>query len=171
VELLLVPQIDPSDADYQRPTHLQLQAEFTQLRGELEQFLNQHALLTTRVQLRAAAYQPVVVHVNLNPFAQDKELWPLWEARLLTKLYRLIHPMQGGRDQKGWPFGRALHIGDIYECLQTGEYPLAASQIRQVRLFTAEATGAARGRALDEIKIDPLTVLISGQHVVKSGAL
>jgi hypothetical protein len=34
------------------------------------------------------------------------------------RLYQFIHPVRGGADGEGWPFGASLTLGDIYPLLQ-----------------------------------------------------
>ncbi len=167
VELLVVPYVVSDINPQNRLTVKKLHRSFQALRIKLEPFLNERCLLTTRLQLSSPTYQPVFVHISLNRPPQDREQLFALEQRVLSKLYTFISPVIGGREGTGWPFGRSLQVGDIYDCLQTGKDALKTSQIRQVRLFVGEENGAAKGRVLDEITIDPFTVMVSGLHIVK----
>jgi len=38
-----------------------------------------------------------------------------------NKLQKFLHPVSGGFDGKGWPFGRSIYISEIYEVIDCVE--------------------------------------------------
>ena len=40
-------------------------------------------------------------------------------ATIITALERFLHPLTGGFDSRGWPFGRRPHLSDLYAVLES----------------------------------------------------
>ncbi|KCZ70546.1 conserved hypothetical protein, phage tail-like region [Candidatus Methanoperedens nitroreducens] len=43
------------------------------------------------------------------------------EGRIIENLNRFFHPLIGGQDKKGWDFGKAVHISEVYEVIEDTE--------------------------------------------------
>ncbi|WP_224245078.1 LamG-like jellyroll fold domain-containing protein [Hyalangium gracile] len=85
------------------------------LLNALHAFLDERRLLTTKHHVLA----PASVQVNLSA-----ELYLRSDALPQTviqdasfALQRYLHPLTGGRDGKGWPFGRSIYLSEVYEVL------------------------------------------------------
>jgi hypothetical protein len=63
--------------------------------------------------------------------------------RVVDTLIRFLDPRRGWFDGKGWPFGRALYISELYQVL---------GEIRGVNSVAASAN--AQGILRDEISVD-----------------
>ena len=75
-----------------------------------------------------------------------------------------FNPLTGGPDGGGWPFGRPVHVGEVYAVLQG----LAGTElVEEVRLFAADPTTAVRGDPTDRIAVDPDALVFSFGHQVK----
>jgi predicted phage baseplate assembly protein len=74
--------------------------------------LNQHRLLTSEVYVVAPTYRRVQVQAVLvvAPNADLSEVKNQVEAALTT----FFHPLTGGADGQGWPFGGTIYYSDVY---------------------------------------------------------
>jgi hypothetical protein len=78
--------------------------------------LNERRLLATRVAVDGPHYKRIAVRnitLNLTPDAHEANV----EKAAKEELSRFFHPLIGGRDGKGWPFGRAVYLSEIIERL------------------------------------------------------
>ncbi|HZG38753.1 MAG TPA: putative baseplate assembly protein, partial [Nodosilinea sp.] len=119
VRLLVVPH-SPSDALTDQGLHpedLQLGAP---LQEQILGFLRDRKLLGIQVGLQAPSYIGVTVQteVTLEPEYQQPHLRDATLAHLRATLCRFLHPVVGGPDQTGWPFGRPVYTSDIVRVLQ-----------------------------------------------------
>jgi hypothetical protein len=83
---------------------------------EIRNYLFSRRLITTRVHVVAPEYIDVAVHFKIKPGANvDRE--PV-ENRVRERLWEFLHPIIGGIDGKGWPFGRDVVISEIYRVIE-----------------------------------------------------
>ena len=125
-------------------------------------YLDERRVIGTRLVIEPPAYQgvTVVARITVKP-RQDPD--GLRDAAL-TALYRHFNPLTGGPDGGGWPFGRPVHVGEVYAVLQG----LAGTElVEEVRLFAADPTTAVRGDPTDRIAVDPDALVFSFGHQVK----
>lgn len=73
--------------------------------------LNPLCLLTTRLHVASPRYLKVRVRVLAQVFADQVEA--SLRAKIEQKLRRFFHPLEGGADGLGWPFGRAVYISEL----------------------------------------------------------
>jgi hypothetical protein len=83
---------------------------------------------------------------------------------VLTRLYRYLNPLTGGNAGAGWPFGRDLFVGDVYQCLRDVPDVLFT---RQVELFLAEPGGERTGDPVERVDVVAHGVIASGVHTVE----
>ena len=69
-------------------------------------------------------------------------------ARAIAALLALFHPLTGGPDGRGWPFGRDVQVSEIYEVLD--KVP-GIDFVRSVRL--GDQTPAPSSVALKEYEL------------------
>jgi hypothetical protein len=81
--------------------------------------LDEHRLLTTELFVISPEYIEVSVEatVVIKPKYVEKKL----EERVREKLENFLHPIRGGVDQKGWPFGRSVYISELYKIIDRVE--------------------------------------------------
>jgi hypothetical protein len=77
--------------------------------------LNHFRLATTEVHAVGPVYRLIRVEVDLlvkrtADFAQVR-------AEVEAQLNRFLHPLTGGSDRHGWPFGGAVFFSDIYRLI------------------------------------------------------
>ena len=107
VRLYLVPALE----GVLRPTPRQLQIPDALARQVLA-YLDERRLLGTRLEIRTPPYVWVSVQVKIK--VENRLEAETVRQRVEAALYRFIHPLIGGREGQGWPFGRDLYIADVY---------------------------------------------------------
>jgi predicted phage baseplate assembly protein len=121
VRLLIVPAVSTLD-ELLTPTDLRVSE---QLRRTVRSYLRERCPLTTEVTVGEPDYCWVSVRARLvvrpqpgleEAARQNRRLAIAEEAQ--RRLNAFIHPVTGGEDGKGWEWGAALTLGDIYPLLQ-----------------------------------------------------
>lgn len=89
----------------------------------VEDHLEPRRLLTTHLHVLEPQYLPVNVQTTIVPLP-DEPLPGEREAgeediveRVVNAVKRFLHPLDGGEDGRGWPFGRNVFVSEIYELL------------------------------------------------------
>jgi predicted phage baseplate assembly protein len=124
-------------------------------------YLDARRTVGARVSVEPPRYQgiTVVARVRARPRFVPDEL----RQECLTALFNYFHPVIGGPDGDGWPFGRAIHVGDVYAVLQ--RLP-GVAVIDDARLFAADPVTGERGQAVQRLDIDPEALVFSYEHQV-----
>lgn len=124
--------------------------------------LDKRRTIGARVIVEPPFYQGVTVLAQIRSrlFADPDRV--LADARLA--LYRHLHPILGGSDGNGWPFGKPVHSGEIYAVLQ--RIP-GVELVEQVQLYLADPLTGDRGQASQHIEIADNALLFSYGHEVK----
>ncbi len=87
-----------------------------ELKDEIYSYLFSRRLITTRVHVVAPKYVDLAVRFKVRPKANyDRELV---DTRVKERLREFLHPITGGIDGKGWPFGRDVVISEIYRVIE-----------------------------------------------------
>ncbi len=114
VAVLILPQVEDDDRRIP-PDHLTVSAE---LRAAVLAYLNDRRVVGTTLEVRAPRFQWVSVSATLRVAERsDPTLVNDLQRRAEAELYRYLNPSCGGADGTGWPFGRDLHVSEIYGLL------------------------------------------------------
>jgi predicted phage baseplate assembly protein len=119
-------------------------------------------LLTTRVVVEPPSYQGVTVVARVRAAARHQPR--VVEAAVHAALERWFSPVSGGPDGKGWPFGRTVHVGEVYGLLQAVE---GVDLVEDTRLYAADPVSGARGDAAQRIELDGNALVFSFEHQVR----
>jgi len=158
--VLVVPQAGGDAAGVIPPEQLTLSAE---LRAAVLAYLDDRRLLGTTLDVQPPQYLRVSVDVTLHlPERRDPAAAPEVIQRAEAALYRYLNPFTGGPTGDGWPFGRDLHLSEIYGLLQ--RIP-AIEFVEEVRITIAEGGGAAQAMP-SRLPVPRHAVVCSGQHRV-----
>jgi hypothetical protein len=84
-------------------------------RAALWAFLDTRRLLATRHHVVGPEYVPVEVSFKLY-IEEDAKRQDV-EERAWRAIEEYFHPLNGGSDRSGWPFGRGVYISEISELL------------------------------------------------------
>jgi predicted phage baseplate assembly protein len=125
-------------------------------------YLDTKRAIGARVVVEPPSYQGVTVVAMLRarPWADPNRL----QQTATDVLYAYLHPITGGLDGTGWPFGRPVHMGEIYALLQ--RLP-GTELVEDVRLFAANPITGERGQASQRVEVAPNALVFSYQHQVR----
>lgn len=116
---------NPAAPDADKPGHISViivpQSEGGSPRPEPElltlvrDYIEPRRLLTTALHVVAPRYCAVGVQLTLTlkPDADETRA----RAAAVAALRDYLHPLTGGADGKGWPFGRNVHVSEIFALL------------------------------------------------------
>jgi hypothetical protein len=108
VSVVIVPNADPSDTG---------PAPSLGLVRKVFEYLEPRRLLATSVHVVGPRYVAIGVRITLRlrPDAKEQEVRDL----AVRALNGFLHPLHGGVGGDGWPFGRSVHVSEIYRLLDT----------------------------------------------------
>ncbi|HEU0133108.1 MAG TPA: putative baseplate assembly protein [Mycobacteriales bacterium] len=123
--------------------------------------LDARRLVGTRLVVEPPFYQgvTVVAQVRARPRTDPAAL----RERALDALYRYLHPLAGGPDGTGWPFGRPVQAGEIFAVLQ--RLP-GADLVEEIRLYPADLRTGERHDEVPRVDVDPNALVFSYEHQV-----
>ena len=106
--------------------------------------LDERRLVGTRLLVQPPDYLwlTAVVSLSARPRFDPGEV----RTEVLRALYRLYHPLYGGPDGTGWPFGRSVQSHEVHAALARIPGVDMSREVR-VALFPAEADTGRRGAA------------------------
>ncbi len=124
--------------------------------------LDEVRLIGTRILVSPPKYRgvTVVARVIARPRLDKTRV----RADALEALYRYLNPISGGRDGKGWEFGRPVQAGDVYALLQRVR---GVDLVEDVRLFGANPVTGERGEECQRLDVDRHSLIFSFEHHVK----
>ena len=86
------------------------------LLAEVKEHLDARRLVGTRALVRGPLYTPV--KLDVRAVLQSNTRSEFVEKELDDRLSRYFHPLSGGRDGSGWPFGRAVSVFELYHLIE-----------------------------------------------------
>jgi predicted phage baseplate assembly protein len=130
--------------------------------SRLVAYLDERRMIGARVLVEPPLYQGVTVVAKIRARPRTSAARLQEEAR--RALYAYLHPITGGPDGRGWPFGRPLHVGEVYSVLQRLD---GTEFVEDARLFGADVATSKRGEAVQRLELAPDTLVFSYQHQVR----
>jgi predicted phage baseplate assembly protein len=129
--------------------------------AQIAEHLEERRVIGARVVVEPPSYQAVTVvaKIRARPRFDQARL----RADALAALYRYFHPIKGGPDGEGWPFGRPIQVGEVYAVLQ--RLP-GTELVEQAHLFGADPVTGERGERTDRIELDRHALAFSFEHRV-----
>jgi predicted phage baseplate assembly protein len=149
VSVIVVPDAEPSNP---RPTP----SDGT-LRNVCE-CLDEKRLLTTEVLVLKPSYQEVMVTAEI--VAQDAADLAQVHDDIVTALIDYFHPLRGGDEKQGWPFGGTIHYSRVYQRV------FSVNGIASIERLLIEVDGEEQ-EACKDIPIARNGLLSSTDHVVR----
>lgn len=123
--------------------------------------LDECRLIGSRVLVEPPLYRGVTVVARLR--ARPRSNPARLQEEALEALYRYFNPIDGGPDGGGWPFGRPVHVGEVYSVLQGLR---GTELVEDVRLFGADPVSGQRGEAVLRLELEPQALVFSYGHQV-----
>jgi hypothetical protein len=126
------------------------------LNGELAKAVRAHvaARLPVGAQVRVVGPQYALISVRAIVVPADPSLAAIVEARVRRALDRFLHPLQGGREGRGWMFGEAVYLSQIANVIEAVEGVGHAEEI------VTQSDGALAG----------MTLRVAANRLVAAGA-
>ncbi len=161
VVVLVLPQADQIEGEI-LPEQLSLSAE---LRSAVSAFLSERSLIGTALTVRAPQYIFVSVQARLRLSRRvGAGLAAELQRSAEAALYRYLNPFLGGPDGEGWPFGRDLHVSEVYGLLQRIPNVEFVEEV-QITVREPGRTGNVQP-VLSRLEIPPAALVCSYQHRV-----
>jgi predicted phage baseplate assembly protein len=122
----------------------------------LSAYLDDRRMLGTRLVLEPARYRGVTVVARVR--AKRQVSAERLSAELVAALHRYLHPVVGGPDGTGWPFGRPVHQGEVYAVFQR---VAGVDYVEQVRLFAVDLRAERPTDELERVVPEPTELIFS----------
>jgi predicted phage baseplate assembly protein len=127
----------------------------------IAEYLGERRIIGARVVVEPPVYQGITVVARLK--ARSRTNPRRLQEAALEALYGYFHPIKGGSEGKGWPFGRPVQAGEVYSVLQRLK---GVELVEDARLFSADPITGERGKALPRIELEPHALVFSYEHQV-----
>ena len=88
----------------------------TELIRRVSRFLDERKLLTTRLRVLKPKYRELSVRVEITrrPSGAADRI----KREIDSRLREFLHPLRGGKRNRGWPFGRNVFKVDLYHVVE-----------------------------------------------------
>ena len=128
----------------------------------ISQRLEEVRLIGTRVVVEPPRYLGVTVVGRL--VARQRFSTNRIQTEALDVLYNFLNPLTGGPDGRGWPFGRAVHAGEVFAALQNVR---GVEVVEDVRIFGANPLTGERGAQTTRLELPAAGLVFSYQHQIR----
>ncbi|MDE2844099.1 MAG: putative baseplate assembly protein [Chloroflexota bacterium] len=157
VQVLVTPAVSAAGQRIE-PGELQPAGDLLQL---VQNYLDERRLLSTVLVVSEPEYVWASVEADValrrNANAEDTRL------AVERRLYNYIHPVHGGADGEGWPFGRGLYTSELYSQIQAVE---GVEYVANVTMYPVNPVTHERGETEESILLQPHALLCSHIHQV-----
>ena len=157
IAVLVLPRVaDTARAvpiDEIRPSHA--------LRDQVARFLDNRRLLASRVVVSPPTLVGVQVTASLKAAPGNDP--DAVRDRALEALYRFCSPWTGGPTRTGWPFGRPIHVGELFAIL--GAVP-GVAYIESATLAPANLEKGTTAATVERIEVPATGVVCSAEHSI-----
>jgi predicted phage baseplate assembly protein len=134
------------------------------LRSAVFNYLDARRPLGTILDVQPVQQYWVAVEVRLRlPDRRDPAMALTVQQQAEAALYEFLNPYVGGPQGRGWPFGRDLHISELYGVLQRIN---SVEFVEEVKLFVVEPGGVQRREVGPRLEISRQGVVVSHVHTV-----
>ncbi len=135
---------------------------------QVETYIRDRCQPTMDLVVTAPKWQEVAIETTIVP--RSLENADLLKNQVRNALATFLHPLTGGRNQKGWQFGRHPHGSDFYAIIQSISGVNSVDSLK-VLVDSQEFFSSDKSDS-EEIKIANLsfladTLIYSGNHIVK----
>lgn len=156
VRVLVVPRVPEAEKGFE---HLMPKEEMVRA---IACYLDERRCLGARVLVEPPSYQGVTVVAVLR--SGTAVIHDDVRTRALAALYSYLNPVTGGQWGTGWPFGRPVQAGEVHAILQQVE---GVDLINQILLFEADPVTGRRSEPVQQITLEPDTLVFSYGHQIK----
>ena len=157
VRILVVPTVTEEDHRLAFEELLPFDETLERIAG----YLDERRLIGARIVVEPPVYQGVTVVARLRARPRVSPL--RLQADALDALYGYFHPTRGGPHGNGWPFGRPVHVGEVYSTLQ---HLPGVEFVEDATLFPADPVTGERSAPVQRLEISEHALLFGYQHSV-----
>ena len=111
VTVVIVPRVPDNQAEV-----LDKPVPSTELLRRVRDHLADKKLLTTLLHVQRPVYRELSVRVDV--LVVQATVTERVQREMVQRIRRFLHPLHGGRDGTGWPFGRAVYRVDLYHVIE-----------------------------------------------------
>ncbi len=90
-----------------------------ELKEKVFRFLDRRRLITTRVYVAGPEYAPVSLDIEVVREARTNDHQV--NCEIYTRIQHFFHPLTGGDQKNGWPFGRDVYKSELYQLIEAVE--------------------------------------------------
>ena len=123
--------------------------------------LEECRVIGTRAIIEPPVYRGVTVVAKLK--ARGRANPARLQEDALEALYGYFHPITGGPEGTGWPFGRPVNVGEVFSVLQGLR---GTELVEDARLFGANPATGQRGQQTPRLELEPHALVFSYEHQV-----
>jgi predicted phage baseplate assembly protein len=131
------------------------------VRSRVADHLDERRVIGTRLSVGPAGYRGVTVRTTVRRTRGSNARQV--RSAALRALYEYLDPIVGGPDGSGWPFGRTVHIGDIFAVLQRVE---GVDRVEDAKIFGTTPDIRGRGEPVTRLGVAPGALAYSVDHQV-----
>jgi predicted phage baseplate assembly protein len=129
--------------------------------AKISRRLDECRVIGTRVVVEPPRYNGLTIVARIR--AQSKVSPARLQEAVLDALYGYFHPISGGNQGSGWPFGRPVNLGEVYAVVQGVK---GVELLQDLRLFGADPISGQRGQAVQVLPLDAHSLVFSYDHQV-----
>lgn len=158
VKLMLLPEVAPPHDRRLAPEELVLSEE---LQEAVRRYLDERRLLAAELVLESPPLQFVTVWADVEPHRRADPVRV--QEGVEAALYRFVNPLTGGAEARGWPFGRPLHLSEIYSVIQQVE---GVEFVEAAQLYAVGPDGRTQ-EPVNRIELAEHGLVVSHTHRVR----
>jgi predicted phage baseplate assembly protein len=102
---------------------------------QVARWIKRHAVVTTEVYVAPPTYRRIRVEARIQ--AKPTANVGLLTELLTKKFMQYFHPLTGGSDGMGWPFGEKIYFSEVYRLILSMD-DVARVEAHDVRIFVDE---------------------------------
>jgi predicted phage baseplate assembly protein len=130
-------------------------------RRAVMRFLSRRRLIGTRVVVVGPRYLEIAVRARVQALAGVDPV--SLRGRIVSALDRFFHPLTGGPDGEGWPFGRDVYRSEVLQVLD--EVP----GVDHVLSLEFVSGCGCHGPVCGNVCVGPIGLVASGSHEIAIG--
>jgi predicted phage baseplate assembly protein len=132
--------------------------------GRISNYLDERRLVGTRMVIEPPEYQWITAVISVRARARYRP--EDVRKEVLSAVYRLFDPLEGGPEGTGWPLGRSVQAHEVNAALARIPGVDMAEEI-SVQLFPADPATGRRGSAVQRLPLAPTALVYSYEHQVR----
>jgi hypothetical protein len=110
LKIVIVPEPSPTDDFAPEP--------IDELRQAVYEFLRERVPICTRLQVLTPQYSAIHLEATVVRGPQSRLDRATVRQNVVNAVRNFLHPIRGGDDERGWPFGRSIFRSELYAVIE-----------------------------------------------------